>query len=177
MSFLRDFRKFALRGNLVDLAIGFTVGAAFSTIAKSLVQDIIMPPVGLLLGRTDFSDLFFVLKAGEKSAGPYVTLADAQAAGAVTINYGVFINNMLALLVIALAMYLLIRMMARAEKRLDKHFGEEEPKQSEPTDKKCPYCRSVIPYRATRCPHCTSQLEPVPECKPAQGPDGQAVCS
>ncbi|MFY9478981.1 MAG: large conductance mechanosensitive channel protein MscL [Aquabacterium sp.] len=96
MHFWRDFRKFVTRGNLVDLAVGFTVGAAFTTIARSLVDDIIMPPVGLLMGRTDFKDFFVVLREGPSAAGPYLTLAQAKAAGAVTLNYGMFINAMLA---------------------------------------------------------------------------------
>ncbi|WP_424193534.1 large conductance mechanosensitive channel protein MscL [Ampullimonas aquatilis] len=157
MRFFRDFRKFAMRGNLIDLAVGFTVGTAFSTIAKSLVDDIIMPPVGLLLGRTDFSGLFFILKAGPENRGPYVTLADAHAAGAVTINYGLFINNLIAFLLVAMAMFILIRLFTQAEAKLDSAFDEPD-EENEPTDKKCPYCRSTIDFRATRCPHCTSVL-------------------
>jgi len=159
MGLAADFKKFAMRGNLIDLAIGFTVGAAFSTIAKSVVNDILMPPVGLLLGRSDFSDLFLVLKEGSKAAAPYATLADAQASGAVTVNYGVFINSLLAFLVVAIAMFVIIRAFNRFEESMEDQFGDP-PDPQQPTNKKCPFCRSTIPYKATRCPSCTSHLEP-----------------
>lgn len=157
-----EFKAFAMRGNVVDLAVGFTVGAAFSTIAKSLVDDIIMPPIGLLLGQTEVSDMFLLLKEGTEEAAPYATLADAQAAGAVTINYGLFINNVLAFLIISLAMFFIIRGINRLETAIEEELGYAEEK-SEPTTKKCPYCISTIPRRASRCPECTSKLEePVP---------------
>lgn len=158
MHFWRDFRKFVTRGNLVDLAVGFTVGAAFTTIARSLVDDIIMPPVGLLMGQTDFRDYFFVLKPGA-NAGPYLTLAQAKAAGAVTLNFGLFVNAMLAFFLVGLAMFMISQAMSRAEAKMDAHF--EDPTAhagDEPTEKKCAYCRSVIPIKACRCPHCTSHL-------------------
>jgi len=155
---IQDFKKFTMRGNMIDLAVGFTVGAAFTTIAKSLVNDIIMPPVGMLLGRSDFSDLFIVLKEGESDKAPYTTLAAAEAAGAVTINFGVFINALLAFLVVAIAMFLIIRAVNRAEDALDAQFGDA-PSPQEPANKKCPYCRTTIEYKATRCPQCTSHLE------------------
>ena len=158
MSFLADFSRFARRGNLVDLAVGFTVGAAFSTIAKSLVNDVLMPPVGLLLGRTDFSDFFWLLKPGPTDPGPYLTLADAQGAGAVTINYGVFINSLVAFAIVALAMFFVVRMVQRAEKRLEDLIEDPADKPHDPSEKKCPYCRTTIAYRATRCPQCTSHL-------------------
>lgn len=165
MSWINDFTRFARRGNLLDLAIGFTVGAAFSTIAKSLVNDILMPPVGLVLGRTDFTDLFWVLKAGEKAPTPYVTLADAQAAGAVTLNYGIFINSLVAFAIVAVAMFIVVRMVQRAEARLEHLIDKPEEAastaQEEPVEKKCPYCRSTIAFRATRCAHCTSTLPAV----------------
>jgi large conductance mechanosensitive channel len=157
MGLLAEFKKFALRGNLVDMTVGFTVGAAFTTIAKSLVSDIIMPPVGLLLGGSDFSDLFLVIANG-KEAPPYHTLASAQAAGAVTINYGVFLNNLIAFLMVTAVMFLLVRMMNRIEGTLEVKFGEP-PSPSEPSEKKCDYCRMTIPYRAIRCPNCTSDLQ------------------
>lgn len=153
-----DFKKFALRGSLIDMAIGFTVGAGFSAVAKSLVNDIIMPPVGWLLGRSDFSDLYAVLKVGTKSAPPYTTLAEAQAAGAVTINYGLFINSLLAFLVVAAAMFMIIRFVNRAEAALEAQFAEPA-KAGEPTEKKCPYCLSTIHAKARRCPFCTSEVE------------------
>lgn len=158
MGLWSDFKKFVFRGNLLDLAIGFTVGAAFATIAKSLVSDILMPPVGWLLGRSDFSDFFWLLKAGETAPPPYATLADAQAAGAVTVNYGVFVNNVLAFVVVAIAMFAVIKMASRLDRELERAAGHAPPTPEEPTDKKCPYCLSTIPYKATRCAHCTSEL-------------------
>lgn len=160
-----DFKKFTLRGNMIDLAIGFTVGAAFTTVVKSLVSDIIMPPIGLLMGNADFSDLFWVLDIpdsvpeGEQN---FQTLADAQEAGAVTINYGSFINTCLSLFIVALAMFIIIRIVNRMDERLEKAFGDP-PKEGEPSEKKCDFCRTVIAYRATRCPNCTSQLATPPE--------------
>lgn len=153
MGLVDEFKKFAMRGNVVDLAVGFTVGAAFSSVARSLVDDIIMPPIGLLLGNTDFSDLFLVLRQGPQAPGPYATLAAASEAGAVTWNYGLFINNILIFFLVALAMFLLIR----AFNRLAEAPAEEAT--AEPTEKTCPYCQSTIPLKATRCPNCTSQLE------------------
>lgn len=161
MTILEDFKKFALRGNLLDLAIGFTVGAAFTTVAKSLVTDIIMPPVGLLTGGTDFADRFFLLKAGREHAPPYATLQDAQEAGAVTINYGLFINSVVALLLVAVVMFMVIRMLNKMDKALDEHFdADEAPKAAHPENKKCSYCRQTIDYEATRCPFCTSEFAP-----------------
>ena len=158
MSFVEDFKKFALRGNLIDLAIGFTVGAAFSTVAKSLVNDILMPPIGLLLGNVDFSDLFLVLRKGSEELPPYVTVEEAQKAGAVTLNYGEFVNNVIALLIVAIAMFIIIKAVNALDKKLEEQLGEEkEP--GEPENKKCPHCRMTIPYRANRCGHCTSALE------------------
>jgi len=161
MTLWSDFKKFALRGNLLDLAIGFTVGAAFTTIARSLVSDIIMPPIGYLLGRSDFADFFLLLRAGEFSPPPYATLADAQAAGAVTVNYGIFFNNCLAFVLVTVAMSLVIRFINRVEDRLEA-FAGEPPQPGEPTDKKCPFCRTTIPFKACRCPNCTSHLQSEP---------------
>lgn len=158
MKIIDEFKAFALRGNVVDLAVGFTVGAAFSTIAKSLVDDIIMPPVGLLIGQSEVADMFWLLQAGPEQGPPYATLADAQAAGAVTLNYGIFINNILAFLIIALVMFFLIRSINSLENAVEDGLGHGDEK-TEPTTKKCPYCISTIPRRATRCPECTSQLE------------------
>lgn len=158
MSIVSEFKKFILRGNLLDMAIGFTVGAAFSTVAKSLVNDIIMPPVGWMLGRADFSDLFLLIRPGIAAPPPYPTLAAAQAAGAVTINYGIFLNNILTLLLVAIAMFAIIRFANKAEEALEARLGEP-PKPGEPTEKKCEFCRTTIPFLATRCPNCTSQLQ------------------
>jgi large conductance mechanosensitive channel len=147
----KEFKEFAMRGNVIDMAVGIVIGAAFGTIVKSLVSDIIMPPIGLLLGKVDFANLFAVLKQGEAVAGPYASLADAQAAGAVTINYGVFINTLISFIVIAFAIFMVIRSMNQLKKK-------EEAPPAEPTTKDCPYCLTSIPIKATRCPHCTSEL-------------------
>ena len=159
MAFLKEFKKFALRGNIVDLAIGFTVGAAFSTVARSLVDDLIMPPLGLLLGRTDFSDYYVLLRPGTVAPPPYATREAAEAAGAVTLDYGLFLNALLTLLVIALAMYFLIRLVNKVGEELKDEFGrKDEAAPSEPETKKCAYCRQAVPFKASRCPHCTSFL-------------------
>ena len=145
---LQEFKDFALRGNVIDLAIAVIIGAAFGEIINSLVSGIIMPPIGLLLGNADFRDLFINL-----SEGTYETLAGAQEAGAVTINYGVFINTIVDFLIIALVLFLIVRQVNRLQKEA------EEEKPEEPTTKECPYCLSTIPLGATRCPHCTAELE------------------
>ena len=147
---LKEFKEFTLRGNVIDMAVGIIIGAAFGTIVKSLVNDIIMPPIGLLLGDVDFASLFILLKSGSPAA-PYVSLADAQAAGAVTINYGLFVNAVVSFLIVAFVMFLLIRNMNRMKR-------EEEAPPAEPTTKECPYCLTSIPIKASRCAHCTSQL-------------------
>jgi large conductance mechanosensitive channel len=146
---LKEFKEFAMRGNVVDMAVGIIIGAAFGTIVKSLVSDVIMPPIGLLLGNVDFTNLFAVLKEGA-TAGPYAALTDAQAAGAVTINYGVFINTVISFIIVAFAVFLMIKSINQLKRK------EEAP--AEPTTKDCPYCQTSIPIKATRCPHCTSQL-------------------
>jgi large conductance mechanosensitive channel len=140
---LQEFRAFAMRGNVVDLAVGIIIGAAFSKIVSSLVSDIIMPPVGLLLGRVDFSNLFLNL-----SGQSYSTLAEAKAAGAPTINYGLFLNTVIDFAIVAFAIFLLVRLINR--------LHQAPP--ATPTTKACPYCVSVIPLNASRCPQCTSEL-------------------
>ncbi len=147
---IQEFKKFAMRGNVVDMAVGIIIGGAFGTIVKSLVADVIMPPIGLLLGGVDFSDLFITLKEGS-TAGPYITLAAAQEAGAVTISYGVFINAVISFLIVASAVFLLIKAINRLQ-------AEEEAPPKEPTEKDCPFCFSSISIKATRCPNCTSQI-------------------
>ena len=147
---LKEFREFAMRGNVVDMAVGIIIGGAFGTIVKSLVSDVIMPPIGLLLGGVDFSDLFITLKEGS-AAGPYATLASAQAAGAVTISYGLFANAVISFLIVAFAVFLLI-------KGINKLQREKEVPAAEPTTKECPHCCSTIAIKATRCPNCTSEL-------------------
>lgn len=147
---LKEFKNFAMRGNVIDMAIGIIIGSAFGAIIKSLVSDLLMPPLGLLFGDVNFSDLFIILKQGSSPA-PYQTLALAQEAGAVTLNYGIFINTLISFLVIAFAMFLLIRSINRLQK-------EEQAPPAEPTTKDCPYCTTTIPINATRCPHCTSEI-------------------
>jgi large conductance mechanosensitive channel len=147
---LKDFREFAMRGNVVDMAVGIIIGGAFGTIVKSLVDDVIMPPIGLLLGGVDFSNLFVVLKEGAV-AGPYAALADAKAAGAVTLNLGVFINTVITFLIVAFAVFMLIRAINSLKRK-------EEAPAAAPTTKDCPFCASAIPIKARRCPACTSEL-------------------
>lgn len=144
----KEFRAFALRGNVVDLAVGIIIGSAFGAIVNSLVNDLLMPPIGLLLGKVDFSNLFITLQAGDP-AGPYATLADAQAAGAVSLNYGLFINTIISFLIVAIAIFFIIRAINRMQRE------EEMPA---PDTKDCPFCRSSIALEATRCPFCTSEL-------------------
>jgi len=142
---LSEFKAFAMRGNVVDLAVGVIIGAAFGKIVTSLVNDIIMPPLGLILGRVDFSNLFIALNGGH-----YASLAEAKTVGAPTLNYGLFINNILDFLIVAFAVFLLVRQVNK--------LNAAPP--STPTTRPCPYCISSIPIQATRCPHCTSELEP-----------------
>ena len=146
----KEFKEFAMRGNVVDMAVGIIIGAAFGTVIKSLVADILMPPIGLLMGNVDFANLYLLLKAGNP-AGPYLALAEAQKAGAVTINYGAFINTIISFLIVAFAVFLLIRSLNRMQK------PAEAP--AEPATKDCPYCLSAVPVKATRCAHCTAELK------------------
>jgi large conductance mechanosensitive channel len=149
---LQDFKAFIMKGNVIDMAVGIIVGIAFGLVVNSLVKDVIMPPIGLALGNVDFANLFVVLRENPLSPGPYLSLADAQAAGAVTINYGVFINAIVNLLIIAAAVFfLIVRPIARMQARTKKAEA--------PTTKECPYCITAIPIKATRCPNCTSELK------------------
>jgi large conductance mechanosensitive channel len=147
----KEFKEFALRGNVVDMAVGIIIGAAFGTIVNSLVSDILMPPIGILLGNVDFSSFFIVLKEG-KIPGPYLSLAAAKAAGAVTINYGIFVNTIISFLIVAFAVFLLVR-------NINKLKRQEEAQPVVSTTKECPYCLSAIPIKAIRCAHCTSELK------------------
>jgi large conductance mechanosensitive channel len=149
---LQDFKAFVLRGNVIDMAVGIIVGVAFGAVVSSLVKDVIMPPIGLALGNVDFSNLFAVLREGA-TPGPYPSLAAAQAAGAVTINYGVFINAIINLLIVAAAVFFLI---VRPIAKLQARKKMEAPA---PTTKECPYCFTAIPIKASRCPNCTSALK------------------
>jgi large conductance mechanosensitive channel len=148
---LKDFKEFALRGNVVDMAVGIIVGAAFGTIVNSLVSDILMPPIGMLLGNVDLSSFFIVLKDG-KIPGPYTSPAAAKAVGAVTINYGMFVNRIISFLIVAFSVFLLVRGMNRLKRK-------EQAPPAAATTRECPYCLSVIPLKATRCAHCTSELK------------------
>lgn len=146
---LKEFKEFAMRGNVVDMAVGIIIGAAFGTIITSLVSEVLMPPIGLLLGNVDFSNLSLVLKEG-KTAGPYATVAAAKAAGAVTLNYGLFVNTVVNFLIVAFAIFFVIRGMNSMKKK--------EAPAAAPATKDCPHCLSAIPIKATRCGHCTSEL-------------------
>jgi large conductance mechanosensitive channel len=148
---LKDFKEFAMRGNVIDMAVGIIIGAAFGGIVNSLVSDMIMPPIGLILGNIDFSNFFLVLKEG-KVAGPYASIAAAKTAGAVSINYGVFVNTIISFVIIAFAVFLLVRAVNKLKR-------QAEAPAAIPTTKECMYCFSKIPIQATRCPHCTSELK------------------
>lgn len=136
-----------MRGNVVDMAVGIIIGAAFGAIVQSLVADVIMPPIGLILGNVDFANLFIVLKEGA-AAAPYASLAEAQKAGAVTINYGKFLNAVVGFVIVAFAVYMLVRAINQLKRK----------EQAAPTTKECPQCFSTIPIKAKRCPNCTSQI-------------------
>jgi large conductance mechanosensitive channel len=149
---LKDFKAFIMRGNVVDMAIGIIIGVAFGAIINSLVKDVIMPPIGLGLGKIDFSNLAVVLKQGT-IPGPYASLATAQAAGAVTLNYGLFINTIINFLIIALVVFFfIVRPIARMQ------APKKAVELAAPTTKECPFCYTNIPIKATRCPNCTSPL-------------------
>jgi large conductance mechanosensitive channel len=152
MGMIKEFKEFAMRGNVVDMVVGIIIGGAFGTIVKSLVDDVLMPPIGLLLGGIDFSNFFFVLKQGTKAAAPYAALADAKTAGAVTVNYGLFLNAVISFLIVAFAVFMLIRSINVLRR-------QEEAPSAEPTTKECPYCMSTIAINASRCPNCTSELK------------------
>ena len=141
---LKEFKDFIMRGNVLDLAIAVIIGGAFGTIVTSLVNDVIMPPIGLLLGKVNFADLFINI-----SGTPFASLADAQAAGAATINYGLFINTIVNFVIVAFVIFMIIKAVNKTQK------PKEE---AAPTTKKCPYCISEIALEAKRCPHCTSEL-------------------
>ncbi len=147
----REFKEFAVKVNVVDMAVGIIIGAAFGAIVKSLVDDVIMPPIGLVLGNVDFSNLYLLLRDGAV-AGPYASLAEAKKAGAVTLNYGLFINAVVSFTIVAFAVFLLVRAINRLKRQV------EAPAAAEPATKECPYCCSAVPVKATRCPHCTSEL-------------------
>ncbi len=142
----KEFKEFAMRGNVIDMAVGIVIGGAFGKIVSSFVGDVLMPPIGKLMGNVDFTNLFYVL-----GDGTYDSLAAAKEAGAATINYGVFINTVLDFVIVAFAIFMVIRQMNKLKK-------QEEAPPAEPTTKDCPQCLSTIPIKATRCAHCTTQL-------------------
>lgn len=151
MGVVKEFREFAVRGNVIDMAVGIIIGGAFGTVVKSFVDDVMMPPLGMLVGDVDFQDMLFVLRQGTPS-GPYETLAAARDAGAVTLNLGLFINAMVSFAIVAFAVYLLVRGVNRLKRK-----GEVAPTPA-PSTKDCPFCVSSIPMKATRCPFCTSEV-------------------
>jgi large conductance mechanosensitive channel len=150
LAVFKEFREFAVKGNVLDMAVGIIIGAAFGKIVSSLVEDVIMPPIGLLLGKMDFSSLFVSLNGQS-----YPSLAAAKQAGAPTLNYGLFLNNIISFVIVAFAVFLLVKAVNRLRR-----LGEAEAEAiEEATEKDCPYCRSQIALAATRCPHCTSLLQ------------------
>jgi len=145
----KDFKAFIMRGNVVDLAVAVVIGGAFGAIVKSAVDDVIMPPISVVTGRLDYSQRYVLLKAGSKQPPPYTSLAEAKNAGAITLNYGTFINNVITFLIIAMVIFLAVRAINRL-------YSKPAPKTD--TSRPCPYCTMSIANTATRCPHCTSQL-------------------
>ena len=162
MKFLKEFREFAMRGNVVDIAVGIIIGAAFSSITNSLVSDILSPPLGLITGNVDLNNFFIVLREGANPL-PYKTLAEARATGAVTLNYGAFLNKIISFFLVALAMFFLVRYINKLKGMLEARPEEAEDMKSlpVPTTKQCPHCLSSIPLKASRCPYCTSELEEI----------------
>lgn len=148
---MSEFKKFVMRGNVIDMAVGIIIGGAFTKIVNSMVADIMMPPLGLLMGKVDFSNWFIVLKQGA-DAGPYASLSAAQAAGATTLNIGTFLNAIISFIIVALCIFLLIKV-------INKVNAPKEEAPAAPTTKKCPFCCSEIALEATRCPHCTSEIK------------------
>jgi len=147
---LKEFKEFAMRGNVVDMAVGIIIGGAFGSIVQSMVADVMMPPIGLLLGGVDFSNLFLVLKGGQEGV-QYASVAAAQAAGAVTVNYGMFVNKVISFLIVAFAVFLLIKGINSLRRN----------EAASPTTRECPHCLSAIAIKATRCPQCTSEVAAV----------------
>lgn len=152
MSLVKEFREFILRGNVIDMSVGIIIGAAFTKLVDSLVKDILMPPLALLMGKVDFTNLFVTLKEGAVQPGPYHTLEAAQQAGAITLNLGLFINVIISLIIVGGAVFALVKGINRLRR-------EPAPVEASPNTKECPFCCSIIPMAATRCPNCTSELK------------------
>ncbi len=148
---MTEFKKFVMRGSVIDMAVGIIIGGAFTKIVNSMVADVMMPPLGLLIGKVDFSNWFVVIKQGT-TAGPYATIAEAQTAGATTMNLGLFLNAIISFIIVAFCIFLLI-------KAINKLNAPKDQAAIPVTTKKCPYCCSEIPLEATRCPHCTSEIK------------------
>lgn len=148
-----EFKKFVMRGNVIDMAVGIIIGGAFTKIVNSMVADVLMPPLGLLLGKVDFSNWFIVLKPGADGVRNFTTMAAAQEAGATTLNLGLFLNAIISFIIVAFCIFILIK----AINKLNKPAPEPAP--AAPTTKKCPFCCSEIALEATRCPHCTSEIK------------------
>ena len=151
---LEEFKTFAVRGNVIDMAVGIIIGAAFGKIVDSLVKDVIMPPFGYIMGKVDFTNMYLTLPNAKGEIVSYPSLSAAQEAGAITINYGVFINTLISFIFVAFAVFLMIK----AINKLKAATAKECEKVEEETTKTCPYCFSVVDKRATKCPHCTSEL-------------------
>ncbi|MBQ8886803.1 MAG: large conductance mechanosensitive channel protein MscL [Candidatus Gastranaerophilales bacterium] len=149
--FLQEFKEFAVKGNVIDMAVGIIIGGAFSPIVNSLVKDIIMPPIGFVMGKVDFSNLYFSITPTDEV---YATLKEAQEAGLVTINYGTFINTLISFLIVSFAVFLLVKVINKLKTEKKEEVVEEAP--AEPTTKECPFCCSEINIKATKCPHCAS---------------------
>ena len=149
---LKDFRDFINRGNVLDLAVAFVLGGAFTVIVKSLVSDILMPPIGLIFGDASLADQFVVMKNGA-TAGPYDTLAAAKKAGAVTLNYGSFIDAVIAFIIVAFAMFIIVRYYKRMQE-----MNKKEVAAAAPTTKNCPFCQSSVSIKATKCAFCTADM-------------------
>lgn len=155
-NFINEFKKFAMRGNVIDMAVGIIIGAAFGKIVDSLVKDIIMPPLGMLMGKVDFTNLFIVLHDGAV-AGPYISLEAAQNAGAVTMNIGMFLNALISFIIVAFAVFILIKTINTLQEKMLASEKREEAAAA-PITKKCPFCCTEIPLDACRCPNCTSEI-------------------
>jgi large conductance mechanosensitive channel len=149
----KEFKEFALKGSVLDMAVGIIIGAAFGTLVASFVSDVLMPPIGLLLGHVDFTNLYVVLRAGGVP-GPYASLAQARAAGAVTLNYGAFVDKVIAFLIVAFALFLAVRSMNRLKRK-----AEVPPPAAAPATKECPYCCTSVAIKAVRCPNCTAEIK------------------
>lgn len=152
--FWSEFKEFSLKGNVVDMAVGIILGAAFGTIVKSLVDDVIMPPIGMLTAGVDVAQLHWVIQEGTP-AGPYTTLQAAREAGAITVNYGAFLNNVIAFVIVALVLFVIVRQMNRWRQEAE----DPDQRDPSPTTKTCSWCSSAIPVKARRCPQCTSELD------------------